>query len=403
MNQPIRILLVEDNPGDARLIREMLRDQAEFELAWACDLKGCFEQLAGGGVDAVLLDLGLPDSHGLGTVARVHGHAPHVPIVVLTGHDDESVSLKAVEAGAQDDLVKGSVDAALITRSVRYARDRIRVTEELLASRERLGRLNRELQATTAQLIQTTKLTALGELAAGLVHELNQPLNGIGIIAQAALRYLGEYSRVELETQLREVLELVGSMKNIIDHMRLFVRHSTEAEIRELDVNATVERALLLIERQLVDEGVVVDRQLGSNFPLVWGDPSRLEQVFLNLLLNARSALHASSRVPRELHVRTCRVQHSEFGEAVQVEVRDSGVGIPSSMLHQVFQPFFTTKEAGKGTGLGLSISRTIVEEHRGRIEVESSVGEGTTFRVVLPTQPVSRREVSASPGSRRL
>ena len=144
-------------------------------------------------------------------------------------------------------------------------------------------------------------------------------------------------------------------------------------------------------------------RQLGPDVPLVWGDQSRLEQVFLNLLLNARSALHASSRAPKELHLRTCRVQHSEFGEAVQVEVRDSGVGIPSSMLHQVFQPFFTTKEAGKGTGLGLSISRSIVEEHRGRIEVESTVGEGTTFRILLPTQPASRREASASPASRRL
>jgi C4-dicarboxylate-specific signal transduction histidine kinase len=402
VSDTVRVLLVEDNPGDARLIRELLRYEPGWELVWASDLRTCFRHLAEGGFEAVLLDLGLPDSQGLPTVAAVHENSPGVPIVVLTGHDDESVSLKAVEAGAQDYLVKGTVDAALVTRTVRYARDRMRAAQELLASRERLRKLNQELQATTTQLIQTTKLTALGELAAGLVHELNQPLNGIGIITQAALRYMDGYSKQELQDQLREVLVLVGSMKSIIDHMRLFVRPSTAAEARELDVNATLERALLLVERQMVDEGVAVQRHFDSGLPLIWGDPIRLEQVFLNLLMNARSALHASPRFPKRLVLRTCLAELSPGVEAVEVEVRDSGTGIPAAMLDRVFQPFFTTKEAGKGTGLGLSISKKIVEEHRGRIEVESTEGEGTIFRVTLPTQPAPPITQSGVPLSRR-
>jgi C4-dicarboxylate-specific signal transduction histidine kinase len=385
VSERIHLLLVEDNPGDARLIGEMLRGLSEFELVHVGDLAAALARLAAGGVDVVLLDLGLPDSQGLATVSRLVAHNPRVPVVVLTGNDDESVSLQVVKHGAQDYLVKGAVDAALLVRSLRYARERMRAAEELRASEERLRTLNRELQEATGQLIQTAKLTALGELAAGVAHELNQPLNGIALIVQALLKYLDDFDRDALRSELRDVLDQVASMKRIIDHMRLFVRQSTDYDFKELDVNVVMERALLLVEQQIKDHGAELERDFTHPLPLVRGDAARLEQVFLNLLMNARAALDDSGRPDKRLVIGTRVVHLTPAPETVVVEVRDNGVGIPAELKDKIFLPFFTTKDPGQGTGLGLSIARKIVEEHDGRLEAESTAEAGTTFRVLLP------------------
>ncbi|MBI5538271.1 MAG: response regulator [Deltaproteobacteria bacterium] len=393
MTAGLRLLLVEDNPGDARLIREMLRDVPGFTLRWVQDLKSAMSVMREGAVDALLLDLGLPDSVGIPSVKVVHESFPRVPIVILTGQDSQTISLHAVKAGAQDYLVKGKVDTDRLVRSIRYARERFTVEEELRASEDRLRKSNRELRETTAQLIQTAKLTALGELAAGVAHELNQPLNCIAIICQAMVRYPESYGQDELKSELAQVLSLVESMRRIIDHMRLFARRSNEVEFKELDMNALLDRALAFVEQQTRNHGIDLRRDYHPDLPVLWGDAARLEQVFLNLMINARGALDDSEATNKFIVVRTLVGDHE-----VIVEVQDNGSGIPARLRNRIFEPFFTTKEPGKGTGLGLSIALKLIQEHRGVIEVDSREGFGSTFRIRLPTDPPPVRTPSGRP-----
>lgn len=258
-----------------------------------------------------------------------------------------------------------------------------RTAEELKEKTSRLETSNLELKDATVQLVQSEKLSALGELTAGVTHELSQPLNGIKIIAQSLLRDIRK-DRLEvdeLDEELADVVFQVDKMAEIIDHMRIYSRR-TEGSAREMiDVNSVIEGANKFLHQQLTNHNIKVVKQFESNLPQVFGDPIRLEQVAMNLITNAKKAVDASGNGHKTIEIKT----YQDSGRHVIVEVSDNGVGIPPDQLEQIFEAFFTTREKGEGTGLGLSISKKIIEEHDGRIEVASKLGEETTFRAFLP------------------
>jgi PAS domain S-box-containing protein len=279
-----------------------------------------------------------------------------------------------------------------IARDMREIRELISQLEDKTRS---LERANRELKEATVQLIQSEKLSALGELTAGVAHELNQPLNAIKIICQSTLRDI-EKNRFEedaLEQDLNDVVNQVNKMAEIIDHMRIFTRRTEGIPKEMIDVNSVIEGALKFVGQQLKNRNIEVVRELSPDLPKVIGDAIRLEQVVMNLITNARNAVEISGKEHKSIEIRTYSENRNQIDNqlsaidnpAVVVEVTDNGVGIPEDLREKIFQPFFTTREPGKGTGLGLSVASKIVEEHNGRIEVESQVGEGTTFRVLLP------------------
>jgi C4-dicarboxylate-specific signal transduction histidine kinase len=241
----------------------------------------------------------------------------------------------------------------------------------------------KQLRETTAQLIQTEKFLATGELAAGVAHELNQPLNCIKIIAQSLLRDI-ELARVDMSAvpgEVGEVVLQVDRMAAIIDHMRIFTRRSTETVVARIDVNRIIAAALMFVEHQCSNHDIHLACKLHPAPLFIQGDAVRLEQVVLNLLSNARGAVEVINGKTKRVVLRTGR---TAAGNPV-IEIADNGTGIPDHVMPKLFQPFFTTKEPGKGTGLGLSVSKKIIEEHRGTIEIESRLNEGTTVRVVLP------------------
>ena len=274
-------------------------------------------------------------------------------------------------------------------------------TNELENAYNKLEKSNQELKEATVQLVQSEKLSALGELTAGVAHELNQPLNGIKIISQSILRDIqrDRFEEEELEPDLNEVVNQVNKMAEIIDHMRIYTRRTEGTPEEMIDVNSVVEGAFKFLGQQLKNHNIDVVKELREDLPPVIGDVIRLEQVFLNLITNARNALEDSGKEHKSLQIKTYlpvqgtqtsqngNLQSASDNHIVVVEVTDNGVGIPEDVREKIFQPFFTTKEPGKGTGLGLSVASKIIEEHNGRIEVESQVGEGTTFRVMLPTE----------------
>jgi signal transduction histidine kinase len=249
-----------------------------------------------------------------------------------------------------------------------------------------------ELEETQAQLVQSEKMSAIGQLAAGVAHELNNPLGGILGYAQFALEKMkkagtGETKPKDQERYIRYLTDIEAQArrcKNIVQNLLRFSRSSRTTEFEEVDVNQVIQETRTFVEHQLMMNQVTLVTRLDDKLPLIHGNTGQLQQVFTNLIINA---LHAS---PPETEITiTTRFSPAlgEFGGAVEMKVIDQGAGIPQENLSKIFEPFFTTKEVGKGTGLGLSVSYGIVKEHGGEIRAESEVGQGTTFTIVLPLQ----------------
>ena len=277
-----------------------------------------------------------------------------------------------------------------ITERKRMEEEREGLIKGLQAINEELKDSNQQLEEATVQLIQSEKLSALGELTAGVAHELNQPLNGIKIISQSILRDIekNRFEEKDVGGDLNEIVGQVNKMAEIIDHMRIYSRNTEGGSEEMIDLNSVIKGPFKLLDQQLKTHNIEVVRELTPDLPKVKGDPIRLEQVFMNLITNARCALDSSEKENKRIEVKTYKTDnHRSAPEnpTVVVEVKDNGEGIPEHLKKKIFQPFFTTREPGKGTGLGLSVSSKIIEEHRGRIEMESKVSEGTTFRVILP------------------
>ncbi len=365
----VRILLVEDNPGDARLLRETLREAEGFPfvLSHAERLADAAALLAESPADVVLLDLSLPDAHGLDTVRRMLDAAPEIPIIVLTGTDDERLALQAVHAGAQDYLAKGRVEGPLLARSIRYAIERKGLERE----RVRLLRSEQEARATAEAAVQ-----ARDEVLRVVSHDLGNYLSAAAVNAAVLLRLVPEGDPIRQRVSgIRDALAQTQRLRQDL-----------------LDV-ASIEAGRLAVEPEPHDPGVLLgealelfapvaaehrlDLVLPADLPLVRVDRTRVLQVLGNLIGNAVKFTRAGGRI--EL-----RAQPEE--EFVRISVADSGSGIPPESLPHVFDRFWKVREGNRhGAGLGLAIARGIVEAHGGEIRVESTAGQGTTFSFTLP------------------
>lgn len=239
------------------------------------------------------------------------------------------------------------------------------------------------LKQTQAQLIQSGKLAAVGTLAAGVAHELNQPLMIIRGYAQELLRGPAVTDE-EIRDDLRRIEAQTDRMAAIINHLRDFSRES-KGRREATHLNKVVQDALAFLGQQLQTRNIAVVQELDPALPPVWADPLQIEQVFLNLITNARDAMEPAGA--GTITIRTEPVQDNRVG----LSVTDTGPGIPNEIRTRIFDPFFTTKEVGKGTGLGLSICHGIIEKHGGELTMESPVadGRGARFTIILPfTRP---------------
>ena len=240
-----------------------------------------------------------------------------------------------------------------------------------------------------AQLIQAGKMATLGEMSAGVAHELNQPLNSIRVGCEYFLKVFNRKQPVSEEVFRRVANELIAQVErasSIINHLREFGRKSQGEELQYVDINVPIRGVFTVLGQQFKLRQIEVQLELHDDLPPVLGVENRLEQVFLNLIMNARDAIEErrqrdnAEAPPALLKIRSCR-----HHENVVVTVSDNGAGIPKGVRDRIFEPFFTTKEVGKGTGLGLSISYGIVRDCGGDIQVESEENVGTTFRLTFP------------------
>jgi C4-dicarboxylate-specific signal transduction histidine kinase len=258
----------------------------------------------------------------------------------------------------------------------------IHIMGDLRETTIEVERREQELRNKQEQLVQAGKLATLGELTTGVAHELNNPLNNIGLFVGNAvdLVQLGENDRERIVREMERALQQVRKATEIISHLRTFGRAAPMSR-EPVSLRVVLEQSLSLMQQQLRLRNIEITLDLGEEEPVVLGSPLQLEQVFVNLLTNARDAMADSPR-------KAIRISVAIESDMAEIALADTGPGIPPGLERRIFDPFFTTKDVGKGTGLGLSITYGIIKDLGGSISVVSPPGEGATFLVRLPLVP---------------
>jgi signal transduction histidine kinase len=374
MSERLHVLLVEDNLGDARLLREYLNEagllSAGFKqvgrLAEAC------AYLEESTPDVILLDLSLPDAHGMGTLTQTLAAAPTVPIIVLTGLNDETVAVQAVQSGAQDYLIKGHVDAFVLGRSIRYAIERMQL------DRER-SKLLRSEQAARSRAEAAVR--ARDEILRVVSHDLGNSIAGIYINTTVLLRTVPDTeSMAEVRLRVEGIRDLTKQMQRLRrDLLDVAVIEAGELSVtpEPVEAPALVATALGRAAPLAVEKSLVVEAEVDGTGALVHADAERVLQVLDNLLGNAIKFTPSGGRIAAG-----CAAAPG----GIRFWVQDSGPGIAEENLERVFDRFWKVNEGNRsGAGLGLAISKGIVEAHEGRIWVESEPGRGSQFCFVIP------------------
>jgi signal transduction histidine kinase len=395
----LQILLVEDNSGDARLLREMFSKEktGSFELTHVLALSEALRLLAKGGIDIVLLDMGLPDGHGLDTVRRARAVAPGVPLIVLTGLDDEALAAAAMKEGAQDYLIKGEIENRALPRALRHSieRHRMQLATDLVHAQvqARTGELKevnvqlraeiaardaaeRELRTNNQRLSRSNR--DLEDFAYVASHDLKAPLGGIDIAA----KWLEEDLHDSLSDESRKILGLMRSritrMEKLLDDLLTYSRAGrTDTAIGETNVAAIFDGIL-----EVLGPPAHITVRVEGELPVIVTASAQLEQVLRNLINNA---IKHHDKQNGEVVLSGRRV-----GDVVEFSVRDNGPGIAPQFHDKIFQLFQTLKRRDEveGSGMGLAVVKKLVEQQNSRITVHSrGDGTGSEFRFGWPTE----------------
>jgi two-component system NtrC family sensor kinase len=411
-----RLLIVDDEECVRKLFAEYLG--REYSCETAADAQEALELLAREPFALVVSDMQLPGLSGIELLRKITERYSDTAVIIVSGIDRTQRVIDAVRMGASDYLLKpceldvltASVERALERRTL--LRNARRYKQDLEKRNAELARQKTEMERLQAQILHAGKMASLGQLAAGIAHELNNPAGFIysnidllkGYIERLK-RCLSNYDEVALSPEaaaqinaikkeidyddivadLSSILSdcYIGAerIRDVVQNLRLFSRLD-EAEFKRIDVNEGIESTVRLLSGYYKAGKITLTHDYGV-LPQVNCYAAQLNQVWMNLLANAAQAIGAAAG---EVHIKTWCEERT-----VIVSISDTGPGIAPEQLKKIFDPFFTTKPVGEGTGLGLSISHGIIERHDGKIKVASALGQGTTFTIFLPVDAEQR------------
>lgn len=446
----IAVLLIDDQPIVAEAVRRMVESEQSINFYYCEDATQALQMAMELKPTVILQDLVMPEIDGLMLLRffRANPTTRDLPIIVLSIYEDPHLKAEAFANGANDYLVKLPDRIELIAR-IRYhsnayinflKRHEAELTQQYNKELERrvaertaeLQQALQHLQHTQTQLIQSEKMSSLGQLVAGVAHEINNPVNFIS----GNLGYANEYAKQLLElialyqkhcaNPMAEISEfaaeididfirqdlpkLIASMnmgteriREIVLNLRNFSRLD-ESDLKQVDIHEGIESTLVILKHRFKATNIELIKNYG-NLPKVECYAGTLNQVFMNLIANAIDALdqyqHQQTQLTPEFDRPSSRIEirtEVQEGDRISISIRDNGPGIPAKVQQRIFDPFFTTKPVGKGTGLGLSISyQIVVEKHRGSLRCESKSGKGTEFYIEIPVRQQKIRDFSAA------
>ncbi len=407
------ILIVDDEDAVCNLFADYLGEK--YKCTTAASTDEALIHLAADSYALVISDMTMPGRNGIELLREVVARFPDTVVVMVSGVDRPQRVLDALRLGAFDYLIK-PCDLEVLSHSVERALDHrilLRTAKRYKADLERqnaeLASRKTELERLQAQIIHSEKMASLGQLAAGVAHELNNPAgfiygnmdllkeyvsgmeklltvyDEVGVSDSSAHRVEAIKAEIHYESLMEELSSIVADcregalrIRDVVQNLRLFSRLD-EAEVKSVDLHEGIDSTIRILSRFYSSEHIRLIREY-SPLPPVNCYAVQLNQVWMNLLANAAQALNATGEV---------RISTLAEGDSALVKISDTGSGIPPELLTKIFDPFFTTKPVGEGTGLGLSISYGIIERHGGAITVESEIDVGTTFTVRIPVEAV--------------
>jgi len=385
-----RILIVDDQPANLGALSSVLQMRGYNNVKCLNDSRQAVQVVAEYEPDLILLDLHMPHMDGLAVMDQlptVVDKDDFVPVLVLTGDGTAGAKEKALARGAQDFLSKplNGTEVNLRVKNLLQTRN---LHRQLKAQNSSLEATNRKLKEAQSHLIQSEKMASLGQLVAGIAHEINNPLafvinnlflvrEGLGKLAAQTAPDLFPESHLTISkmcSRVNEMQEGTDRVKDLVSKLRTFSRLD-EGKFKTIDIHESIESVLLFL-RHKTEGRIQVERQYGDlhNLSCFAGE---LNQVLMNVIANGIDSIRSEGKIT---------VQTTEESGFVVIKVSDTGGGIPQQIRNRVFEPFFTTKPVGHGTGLGLAISYGIMQAHKGSIDFLSKVGEGTQFVLRIPT-----------------
>jgi two-component system NtrC family sensor kinase len=398
-----RILIVDDQPDNLRVLASVLEFAGYAKVKCLIDSREILPTFLDFQPDLVLLDLHMPHVDGLAAMDQLSTVIPqddYLPVLVLTGDNTSEAKQKALSHGAHDFLSKplNRTEVQLRVRNLLQTRhlhlqlkSQNAFLEQQVLERtqlaEELGRTNQKLRETHAHLVHSEKMAGLGQLVAGIAHEINNPLafviNNIFIVQQTLERLTSGGSggasaslipRLnKISTLAAEMLEGAERVKDLVTKLRTFSRLD-EGEFKTVNIHESIESVLLFLRHKMQDR-IEVERNFGplERLSCFAGE---LNQVIMNLIANAIDSIEGRGKIT---------ITTNQQDDYFCISIRDTGKGIPEEIRTRVFEPFFTTKPIGDGTGLGLAISYGILKAHNGSIDFSSEEGKGTEFTLKIP------------------
>jgi two-component system, cell cycle sensor histidine kinase and response regulator CckA len=372
MGIPLRLLIVEDSEDDAALLlRELQRGGYDVVHERVDSPDALISALERQKWDLVVSDHSMPHFTGIDALHILRSKGLRVPFIFVSGTIGEETAVSALKDGAQDYLMKTNLKRLVpaVQRELREAEER--------HERERLER----------QVQQLHKFETIGRLAGGIAHDFNNVIGAI--LGWAELCSQETQPGTRIHERIHKIIDQAGRAAGLTSQLLSFARRQF-LQPKRIDLNTHVLQNSSLL-RRIIGENIAIRVQTAEDIHVILADPSQVDQVVMNLCLNARDAMPKGGRLlleTRNIEITKeyCRqVPYAQPGSYVLFSVSDTGVGMDAETLEQIFEPFFTTKELGKGTGLGLATVYGIVKQHGGFLNVESEVGKGTTFRIYFP------------------